>query len=101
MLGLGNSIQVNRDHSLPVISHQVGSWKCQLDKGRHLLYQDTSIQGDMDNPQTWSDLLGREKSKEREPEWPGEVLEKGSYFAVNKNYLSLSLPHLKELCNQL
>ena len=68
MLDPGNSIQVSRDHTLPLILHQAGSWKCQLDKEKHPLYQGTSIQGGTDNPQTWSDLLGRERHEEKEAE---------------------------------
>lgn len=78
MLDPGNSIQVSRDHTLPTILHQAGSWKCQLDKGKHPLSQGTSIQGGTDNPQTWSDLLGKEMNEKREAEWPGGVSEKGS-----------------------
>lgn len=101
MLGLGNSIQVSRDRTLPVILHQAGSWKYQVDKGKRPLYQGTSIPGGTDNPQTWSDLLGREKNEEKEAEWPGGVLEKSSKLTVNMNYLSPSLSRLGEFCNQL
>lgn len=76
VLDPGNSIQVSRDHTPPMILHQAGSWKYQLDTGKCPLYQGTSIQGGMDNPQTWSDLLGRERNEEMEAEWPGGVLEK-------------------------
>jgi len=62
LLDPGNSIQVSRDHTLPMILHQAGSWKCQLDKGKHPLYQGTSIPGGTDNPQMWSDLLGRTRN---------------------------------------
>lgn len=57
MLGLGNSIQVSRDHTLPVILHPAGSWKYQVDKGKRPLYQGTSIPGGTDNPQTCLDLI--------------------------------------------
>lgn len=101
MLGLGNSIQVSRDHTLPVILHPAGSWKYQVDKGKRPLYQGTSIPGGTDNPQTCLDLLEREKNEEREAEWPGGVLEKNSKLTVNMNYLSPSLSHLGEFCNPL
>lgn len=63
MLGLDSSSQLSRDHILPVILHQGVPWKCQVDKRKHPLYQDTSIPAGMDNPQNWLDLLGREEKK--------------------------------------